>query len=93
MSNQITNIFSHFFSPQATAAVDLATDALVQETIRREFAHCTVLTIAHRLHTVLAYDRILALHEGRVVEFDRPEALLADSSSLFHSLAKDAGLL
>ena len=78
---------------EATAAIDLETDALIQKTIRKEFSDCTVLTIAHRLHTILDSTRILVLDKGRVVEFDKPDNLLADSESQFYSLAKDAGLV
>lgn len=77
---------------EATAAVDLATDGLVQRTISEHLGNCTLLTIAHRLHTVLHSDRILTLHQGAIVEFDTPEALLAKPDSLFYALAKDAGI-
>lgn len=73
--------------------MDLETDSLIQSTIRSEFAHCTVLTIAHRLNTILDSDRILVLDAGRIAEFDSPQALLSRPSSIFHSLAKDAGLV
>ena len=78
---------------EATAAVDLETDDLIQATIRKEFADCTVLTIAHRLNTILDYDRIMVLDRGIIKEFDSPQALLADKSSIFHSMAKDANLV
>mmetsp|Transcript_40355 Transcript_40355/g.74584 ORF Transcript_40355/g.74584 Transcript_40355/m.74584 type:complete len:107 (+) Transcript_40355:1-321(+) len=61
---------------EATSAVDHATDALVQRTIRSEFKACTVLTIAHRLDTIIDYDRVLVLSEGKVAEDDAPDALL-----------------
>ncbi|KAI6198949.1 Multidrug resistance-associated protein [Aphelenchoides besseyi] len=77
---------------EATAAVDLQTDALVQQTIRDHFAHCTVLTIAHRLHTILDYDRVLVMQSGRVSEFDSPTALLAQPNGLFREFAQAAGI-
>ncbi|XP_076766694.1 multidrug-Resistance like Protein 1 isoform X1 [Xylocopa sonorina] len=77
---------------EATASVDLETDDLIQTTIRQEFRDCTVLTIAHRLNTILDSDRVLVLDNGRIMEYDSPETLLHDSSSLFNSIAKDAGL-
>ncbi|CAN7994934.1 unnamed protein product, partial [Ixodes hexagonus] len=77
---------------EATAAVDMETDSLIQQTIRKEFTGCTVLTIAHRLNTIMDYDRILVLEQGRVAEFDTPSNLLANESSIFHSMAKDADL-
>jgi len=61
---------------EATSAVDHHTDTLVQATIRSEFAHCTVLTIAHRLDTVVDYDRVLVLSDGKLVEDDSPTKLL-----------------
>ena len=61
---------------EATSNVDTASDALIQETVRAAFADCTVLTIAHRLHSILDSDRVLVLEDGRVKEFDTPEALL-----------------
>ena len=61
---------------EATSNVDTASDALIQETVRAAFADCTVLTIAHRLHSILDSDRILVLEDGRVKEFDTPENLL-----------------
>ncbi|KAI6185629.1 Multidrug resistance-associated protein 1-like isoform X1 [Aphelenchoides besseyi] len=77
---------------EATAAVDLQTDALVQQTIRDHFAHCTVLTIAHRLHTILDYDRVLVMQSGRVSEFDSPTALLAQPNGVFREFAQAAGI-
>ena len=61
---------------EATSNVDTGSDALIQETVRAAFADCTVLTIAHRLHSILDSDRVLVLEDGRVKEFDTPEKLL-----------------
>ncbi|PRD31029.1 UNVERIFIED_CONTAM: Canalicular multispecific organic anion transporter 1 [Trichonephila clavipes] len=77
---------------EATAAVDLETDSLIQGTIRTEFADASVLTIAHRLNTVMDYDRIMVLDQGEVAEFDSPETLLKDKESIFYGMAKDANL-
>ena len=57
----------------ATASVDVETDKVLQETIRTEFADRTILTIAHRINTIMDSDRILVLSAGKVVEFDAPE--------------------
>uniref|UniRef100_A0A8V5GBW7 Canalicular multispecific organic anion transporter 1 n=1 Tax=Melopsittacus undulatus TaxID=13146 RepID=A0A8V5GBW7_MELUD len=76
---------------EATAAVDLETDHLIQTTIRSEFADCTVLTIAHRLHTIMDSDRVMVLQAGRIVEFDSPEELLR-KPGVFSMMAKDAGI-
>ncbi|XP_076374474.1 multidrug-Resistance like Protein 1 isoform X2 [Megalopta genalis] len=78
---------------EATASVDLETDDLIQSTIRREFSECTVLTIAHRFNTILDSDRVIVLDNGRIMEFDSPDVLLRNSSSLFYGIAKDAGLV
>ncbi|XP_076446135.1 multidrug resistance-associated protein 1-like isoform X2 [Babylonia areolata] len=77
---------------EATAAVDVETDALIQATVRQAFTHCTVLTIAHRLHTVLDCDRVLVLDAGMVQEFDSPQNLMAKPDSVFSAMLKDAGL-
>ncbi|XP_072049231.1 ATP-binding cassette sub-family C member 5-like isoform X2 [Amphiura filiformis] len=68
---------------EATAAIDTETDSLVQSTIREAFSDCTLLTIAHRLQTVLDSDKIMVIDDGKIAEFDTPSNLLADSSSLF----------
>ncbi|XP_028669919.1 multidrug resistance-associated protein 1 isoform X2 [Erpetoichthys calabaricus] len=76
---------------EATAAVDLETDNLIQSTIRSQFEECTVLTIAHRLNTIMDYTRVLVLDKGQVVEFDTPANLLA-KKGIFYKMAKDSGL-
>lgn len=76
---------------EATAAIDLETDALVQAIIRKKFSECTILTIAHRINTVMDSDRIMVLDAGRVAEFDSPKNLLADPASIFYSLARESG--
>lgn len=78
---------------EATAAVDVETDKIVQETIRKEFSNRTILTIAHRINTIMDSDRILVLEKGEVAEFDKPEVLLKDSNSIFYSLAQRGGLV
>ncbi|KAH8862468.1 Canalicular multispecific organic anion transporter 2 [Schistosoma japonicum] len=78
---------------EATAAIDMQTDNLIQATIRQEFSSCTVITIAHRLNTVLDYDRILVLEDGEVKELDSPKVLLQNKKSKFYALAKDARIV
>lgn len=78
---------------EATAAVDLETDDLIQSTIRSEFRDCTVLTIAHRLNTIMDSDRVIVLDKGYIVEFDSPPNLLQNRNSIFYGMAKDAGLV
>lgn len=62
---------------EATANVDQETDELIQKTIKSNFSHCTVLTIAHRLNTIIDMDKVLVLDAGEVVEFDAPHILLS----------------
>ncbi|KAF9001459.1 Multidrug resistance-associated protein 1, partial [Haplosporangium bisporale] len=76
---------------EATAAVDVETDELIQKTIRSEFADRTILTIAHRIKTVMDSDKILVLEKGRVQEYESPETLLQRADSLFYNLAQQAG--
>ncbi|KAJ2774929.1 hypothetical protein IWQ57_000607 [Coemansia nantahalensis] len=75
---------------EATAAIDNATDAIIQQTIREEFKHCTVLTIAHRLNTVLDSDMILVMDGGRIGEYDTPQNLLQNENGLFAKLVEEA---
>lgn len=76
---------------EATSSIDFETDAVIQRTIREEFADCTILTIAHRLNTIIDSDRILVLDDGQVAEFDSPARLLRDPKSAFSSLIGEMG--
>ncbi|KAH7836909.1 hypothetical protein Vadar_007286 [Vaccinium darrowii] len=76
---------------EATAAVDVRTDALIQKTIREEFKSCTMLIIAHRLNTIIDCDRVLLLEAGRVVEYASPEELLQNDESAFSKMVQSTG--
>uniref|UniRef100_A0A3B4BUZ0 ATP-binding cassette, sub-family C (CFTR/MRP), member 3 n=1 Tax=Pygocentrus nattereri TaxID=42514 RepID=A0A3B4BUZ0_PYGNA len=76
---------------EATAAIDLETDDLIQSTIRTQFEDCTIFTIAHRLNTIMDYTRFLVLDKGQVAEFDTPVNLITQKG-IFYGMAKDAGL-
>ena len=78
---------------EATAAVDTHTDDKIQETLRTEFADCTVVTIAHRLHTVTGGDLVIVLDRGSVLEAGHPDTLLADSNTHFYKMARAAGIV
>ncbi|XP_042293386.1 multidrug resistance-associated protein 1 isoform X2 [Sceloporus undulatus] len=77
---------------EATAAVDLETDNLIQSTIRTQFDGCTVLTIAHRLNTIMDYTRVIVLDKGEIVECGAPADLI-QKKGVFFSMAKDSGLV
>ncbi|XP_034117135.2 probable multidrug resistance-associated protein lethal(2)03659 isoform X3 [Drosophila albomicans] len=77
---------------EATANVDPQTDALIQATIRNKFRECTVLTIAHRLNTIMDSDKVLVMDAGQLVEFGSPYELLTQcDSKIFHSMVMETG--
>ncbi|KAM9388323.1 ATP-binding cassette sub-family C member 4 [Phaethornis superciliosus] len=76
---------------EATANVDPRTDEFIQKTIREKFAHCTVLTIAHRLNTIIDSDRIMVLDAGRVKEYGEPYILLQEQDGLFYKMVQQVG--
>jgi len=80
---------------EATASLDLQTDAIIQQSLREHFRATTIITIAHRLVTIADYDRVLVLESGRVVEFDSPFNLLSkpesDPSAVFRSMVEQTG--
>merc|ERR1719500_721842 len=75
---------------EATAAIDPATDKLIQDTIRSKFADCTVLTIAHRLNTIIDYDKIMVLDKGEIAQYGPPGDLRAEKDGIFASLCREA---
>ncbi|XP_051562502.1 multidrug resistance-associated protein 4 [Myxocyprinus asiaticus] len=76
---------------EATANVDPRTDELIQKTIREKFKECTVLTIAHRLNTIIDSDRILVLDAGRIHEYDNPHVLLKNQNGIFYKMVQQTG--
>lgn len=74
---------------EATASVDSATDNVIQRTLRTEFKDCTVVTIAHRIPTVVDSDKVLVLSDGRIAEYDTPATLLENKNSLFAKLVAE----
>ncbi|CAF3686894.1 unnamed protein product [Rotaria socialis] len=76
---------------EATANVDMATDKLIQMAIRSNFKDCTVLTVAHRLRTIIDSDRVMVLQNGKLLEFDRPYHLIRNPYSHFTSLVEQTG--
>ncbi|XP_018575091.1 multidrug resistance-associated protein 4-like [Anoplophora glabripennis] len=76
---------------EATANVDPQTDALIQKTIRRKFANCTVLTVAHRLNTIMDSDKVLVMDSGTMIEFDHPHVLLQNQNSVFYKMVAESG--
>lgn len=77
---------------EATSAVDIPTDALIQRSIRSEFGrNSTLLVIAHRLSTIADFDRILVMDAGKAVEFGRPEDLMSIDNGYFKGLVEESG--
>ncbi|KAI8065671.1 P-loop containing nucleoside triphosphate hydrolase protein [Gongronella butleri] len=76
---------------EATSSVDFETDRKIQNTIATEFAHCTILCIAHRLRTIADYDRVLVLDKGTVIEFDNPYTLMCNPDSAFYQMCRKSG--
>ncbi|KAJ8955575.1 hypothetical protein NQ318_001405 [Aromia moschata] len=78
---------------EATANMDDDTGVLIHEKIEQNFSSCTIITVAHRLCSVLKSDKIMVIEDGRIMEYDRPSVLLKDSKGLFREMVEKAGLL
>jgi len=79
------------FLDEATASVDVETDALIQKTVREKFVDSTVVTIAHRLNTIMDSSRTLVLDTGKIAEFDRPSVLLNIENGVFSKMVDETG--
>jgi ATP-binding cassette, subfamily C (CFTR/MRP), member 1 len=77
---------------EATANIDMKTEEIIQKAINEILNKSTVITIAHRIKTILHYDRILVLSNGEMAEYDSPKVLLAREDSLFHQLYKKSSI-
>ena len=77
---------------EVTANVDAHAEALIQKCIRDKFKDCTILTIAHRLHTVMDSDKVLLIDNGEVVEYDHPHLLLQDTNSHLSKMVQKADI-
>jgi ABC-type multidrug transport system fused ATPase/permease subunit len=75
---------------EATSAVDMVTDRLIQRSIREEFKDSTLIVIAHRLSTIADFDKVLVLSEGKMDEFGSPRALL-EKKGTFHNMIVESG--
>ncbi|KAL8637025.1 MAG: hypothetical protein Q9226_009170 [Calogaya cf. arnoldii] len=75
---------------EATASIDYATDSKIQDTLR-EVKDSTIITIAHRLQTIIDYDKVLVLDKGRVVEYDAPWGLITREDSIFQGMCEMSG--
>ncbi|KAM3966704.1 ATP-binding cassette sub-family C member 4-like [Aphomia sociella] len=76
---------------EATANVDPNTDSLIQKSIRKHFTDCTVVTVAHRLHTIADSDRVIVMEAGQIVEYEHPHKLLQNPEGHFSSMVKQLG--
>lgn len=75
---------------EATASIDYATDAKIQDTLR-EVKDSTIITIAHRLQTIIDYDKVLVLDKGEVIEYDAPWELLSEETGIFRGMCEMSG--
>ncbi|KAJ4437620.1 Multidrug resistance-associated protein 4, partial [Periplaneta americana] len=80
-----------FSVPNVLIFVICRTDTLIQMTIRKKFVNCTVLTIAHRLHTVMDSDKVLVMDAGTMVEFDHPHLLLQNKDGFLYNMVQQTG--
>ncbi|WCJ26432.1 ABC transporter C family member 10 [Euphorbia peplus] len=74
---------------EATASIDNWTDSVIQKTIRTEFAECTIITVAHRIPTVMDCTKVLAISDGKLAEYDEPLKLMSKEGSIFGQLVKE----
>lgn len=77
---------------EATANIDIKTEELIQNALQKLFANTTIITIAHRIKTILHYDRILVMRDGFAKEFDTPTNLIENKQSLFYELYSKSSL-
>jgi len=76
---------------EATSSIDFKTDATIQATIREEFGNSLLITIAHRIRTVVDYDRLIILDKGVIVEFDTPRNLIEKDGGVFREMCMKSG--
>jgi ABC-type multidrug transport system fused ATPase/permease subunit len=76
---------------EATSSVDKETEETLRKVMKEDFSDCTIISIAHRLETIMDYDVVAVMNKGRIVEFGRPAELMADEKSAFSLLWKGAG--
>ena len=74
---------------EATANIDVQTEKLVQKLIQEEFAGSTIITIAHRVNTIITSDKVMVMSFGKVIEYDNPQLLIEDPQSEFASIVSE----